>query len=152
MSGFSTGQNILCARYFWPFMFKYWIIRVQKCHNCHIYYWNMCAPVVPLHPIIVVGPFTKWVIDFLACNPHSVRGNGYIILVVDYLMKWVEEIPTYKHNGETYTIFIFNHVISRFWVPQAIITNHGSHFWNFMMTKLTVNLGLHYDNSTMYYQ
>eukprot|EP00253_Pinus_taeda_P009088 PITA_09088 len=29
-------------------------------------------------------------IDFMTCNPRLVRGHGYIIIVVDYFMKWVE--------------------------------------------------------------
>ena len=45
-------------------------------------------------------------------------------------------MPTYKDDGKTTTIFIFNHVIARFGVPQAIVTDHGSHFRNFMMIEL----------------
>ena len=46
---------------------------------------------------------------------------------------------------------MFNHTIARFGVPQAIITDHGSHFWNIMMTELTDQLGLRHDSSTPYY-
>ena len=42
-------------------------------------------------------------------------------------------------------------MISRFGVPQAIITDHGSHFRNIMMTELSDQLGLRHDNSTPYY-
>ena len=31
-------------------------------------------------------------------------------------------------DGKTAAQFIFNHIISRFGVPQAIVTDHGSHF------------------------
>ena len=87
----------------------------------------MHAPPAPLHPIIVVGPFAKWGIAFITCNPHSV-GHGYIILTVNYFRKWVEVMPTFTIDGKTAATFIFNHVIARFGVPQAIITDHGSHF------------------------
>jgi hypothetical protein len=33
----------------------------------------------PLHPMVLVGPFVKWGIDFMTCHPHSARGHGYII-------------------------------------------------------------------------
>jgi len=36
-------------------------------------------------------------------------------------------------------------------VPQAIITNHGSHFHDYMMADLTSKLGLRHDISTPYY-
>eukprot|EP00253_Pinus_taeda_P032364 PITA_32364 len=111
----------------------------------------MHAPPAPLHPIIVVAPFKKWGIDFITCNPHLAGGHAYIILAVDYCTKWAEAMPTFSANGKTVTIFIFNHIIARFGVPQVIITDHGSHFRNIMMTELTDQLGLRHDSSTPYY-
>jgi len=72
----------------------------------------MQAPPSPLHPIIVVGPFAKWGIDFVTCNPHSFEGHGYAILAVDYFTKWAEAMATYEDDKKTATIFIFNHVIA----------------------------------------
>eukprot|EP00253_Pinus_taeda_P020982 PITA_20982 len=137
MSGYATTQKILHAGYFWPSMFKDCINVVQKCHNCQIFDRQMRAPPAPLHPIIVIGPFSKWGIDFIACNPHSARGHAYIILAVDYFTKWAEAMPTFEADGKTAAIFVFNHIIARFCVPQAIITDHGCHFRNIMMTELT---------------
>ena len=37
-------------------------------------------------------------------------------------------MPTFEADGKTAAIFIFNHIIARFGVPQAIITDHGCHF------------------------
>ena len=111
----------------------------------------MCAPPAPLHPIIVVGPFVKWGIDFITCNPHSDGGHGYIILAVYYFTKWAEAMPTIAEDGKTATTFIFNDVIASFSVLQAIITEYGSHFQNTMMTRLFDQLGLCHDNSTPYY-
>ena len=62
------------------------------------------------------------------CKPTSARGHGYIIVAMDYFAKWSKEIPTYPEDGNTATLFLFNHVISRFGFPQAIVTNHGPHF------------------------
>ena len=60
-------------------------------------------------------------------------------------------MPIFKNTGKDATLFIFNHIIAWFGVPQDIVTNHGSHFRNFMMSKLTEKLGLHHENSTPYY-
>jgi hypothetical protein len=105
----------------------------------------------PLHPIVSVDPFAKWGIDFMTCHPHSVGGHGYIIVVVDYFTKWAEAMPRFDNNRKTIALFLFNHVIARFGVPQAIIIDHDSHFRNFMMSELTEKLGLRHDNSTPYY-
>ena len=105
----------------------------------------------PLHPIVSIGPFTKWDIDFMTCNPYSIGGNGYIIIAVDYFTKWVEAMPTFENTGKTIALFIFNHIITRFGISQAIVTDHGSHFQNFMTSELTEKLGLQHENSTPYY-
>jgi transposase InsO family protein len=87
----------------------------------------------------------------MTCNPHSAEGHGCIIVTVDYFTKWVEAMPTFDNTTKTTNLFIFNHIITRLGVPQAIFTDHGSHFRNFMMFELTEKLGLRHENSTPYY-
>jgi transposase InsO family protein len=101
--------------------------------------------------VVSVGPFAKWGIDFMTCHPHSIEGHGYIIVAVDYFMKWVEAMSTFDNIGKTTTLFIFNHIITCFGVPQALIIDHGSHFRNFMMSELTEKLGLLHEKSMPYY-
>jgi hypothetical protein len=101
--------------------------------------------------VVSIGHFAKWGIDFMTCHPHSVGGHGYIIVAVDYFMKWAEVMPTFDNTGKTSTLFIFNHIIAHFGVPQAIVTDHGSHFRKFMMFKLIEKLGLHHEKSAPYY-
>eukprot|EP00253_Pinus_taeda_P017459 PITA_17459 len=60
-------------------------------------------------------------------------------------------MPTLSEDGHTTAQFLFNHVISWFGVPQAIVTDHGKHFRNHMMAELTTQLGLRHDSSTPYY-
>ena len=50
-------------------------------------------------------------------KPTSAGGHGYIIVAVDYFAKWAKAMPTYTEDGKTTTLFLFNHVISRFGVP-----------------------------------
>ena len=68
------------------------------------------------------------------CKHTSARGHGYIIVAMDYFTKWAEAMPTYAKDGKIVTLFLFNHIIARFGVPQAIITDHGSHFRNWMIS------------------
>jgi hypothetical protein len=60
-------------------------------------------------------------------------------------------MPTFDNTRNTTTLFIFNHIIPHFGVPHAIVTNHSSHFRNFMMSELMEKLGLHHENATPYY-
>ena len=110
-----------------------------------------CTHPTPLHPVVAVGPFEKWGIDFMDYIPTSVGGHGYIIVAVDYFTKWVEAMPTYVEDGKTVALFLFNHIIARFGIPRAIVTDHGSHFQNKMMLELNIKLGFFHDKSTPYY-
>ena len=151
LSGLATAQKILQVGYFWPILIKDCIESVKKCHPCQIFSRKMRAHPAPMFPIITVGPFTKWGIDYTTCNPPSTRGHRYIIVAVDYFTKWVEAMPTFKDDGETAALFLFNQIIARFGVPREIVTDHGSHFQNQMMSELTSNLGLRQEHSSPYY-
>jgi len=87
----------------------------------------------------------------MTCKPTWAGGHGYIIVAMDYFTKWAETMPTLNNSGETNVLFFFNHVVARFGVLQAIVTDHGSHFHNHMMIELNAKLGLSHDSSTPYY-
>jgi len=151
ISGLATSQCILCAGYFWPSLFKDCVEAVKHCHPCQIYTQKMCAHPAPLFPVITVGPFTKWGIDFTTCNPPSAANHKYIIVAVDNFTKWADAMPTYKNDSETTTLFLFNQIISRFGIPREIVTYHGSHFQNQLMSKLALKLCFQQEHLSPYY-
>ena len=85
------------------------------------------------------------------CKATSARGHDYIIVAINYFTKWAEAIPTYAEDGKTATLFLFNHIIARFGVPQSIVIDHGSHFRNQMMEEMSAKLGFHREKSMPYY-
>jgi hypothetical protein len=151
LSGMATTQKILRAGYFWPSIFKDCIEAVKKCPPCQICNKKARTHPMPMHPIIAIGPFAKWGIDFMQCKPTSAGGHGYIIVTVDYFTKWAEAMPTFLNDVCTAALFLFNHIITRFGVPRAIFTDHGAHFKNQMMSELHVKLGFRHENSSPYY-
>jgi hypothetical protein len=82
----------------------------------------------PMFHVIVVGRFTKWGTNFTTCHLASSMGHRYIIVRVEYFTKWVKSMPTFRNDGETVTLFIFNHIVARFGIPKDTVTDHGSHF------------------------
>jgi hypothetical protein len=88
----------------------------------------MRAHPAPIFPVIVVGPYTKYGIDFTIFHVASTRGHSYIIVVVYYFTKWVKAMMTFSNDGETTKLFIFNQTIARFDIPKEIVIDHGSHF------------------------
>ena len=55
---------------------------------------------IPLQGNLVVQIFYVWGIDFMGPFPPSL-GNLYILLVVDYVSKWVEDITCLRNDANT---------------------------------------------------
>jgi hypothetical protein len=66
----------------------------------------------------------------MQCKTTSAGGHGYIIIAVDYFTKWAKATPTFLNDDKTLSLFLFNYIITRFEIPQAIMTDHESHFQN----------------------
>lgn len=109
--GLDIAQKILHPGYFLPSIFEDCIEAVKRCHPCQVYTWKMRGHATPLFHLITISPFTKWGIDFTTCNLLSTANHKYIILAVDYVMKWAKAMPTYKNDSET-SLLLFNQIIS----------------------------------------
>ena len=62
--------------------------------------------------------------------------NVYVLLVADYISKWVEAIACPKNDASTMVGFIQRNNFSRFGAPRAMISDEGSHFENKVSAKL----------------
>ena len=60
---------------------------------------------MPLQGILVVQIFYVWGIDFMRPFLPSI-GNQYILLVVDYVSKWVEVITCPRNDANTIVGFM----------------------------------------------
>ena len=80
-------------------------------------------------PILVVEIFYVWGIDFMGNFPKSF-GNLYIILAMDYILKWVEEIAIHTDDSKVVVDFVKANIFAKFGLPRAIISDRGIHFCN----------------------
>ena len=96
---------------------------------------------LPMKGIIEVELFDVWGIDFMGPFPSSYN-NKYILLVVDYVSKWVEAISTPTNNAKVVLNFLIRNIFTRFATPQAIISDEGNHFFSRMMDKLLLKYGV----------
>ena len=69
-------------------------------------------------------------------------GNLYILLVMDYVSKWVEAIACPRNDVSIMVGFIQRHILSRFEAPRTIISDEGSHFENKVFAKLMNRYGI----------
>ena len=87
----------------------------------------------------------------MTCNPPSCGNHKYIVVVVDYFTKWIEAMPAYDNTTEITVWFFFNHVITRFFIPKELVSDHGKHFENEIFQELSQNLGFSHDFTSLYY-
>ena len=78
------------------------------------------------------------------------NGYSYILLAVDYVSKWVEAIATRTNDAKVVLEFVRAHIISRFGMPRAIISDGGSHFCNRSFDALYKKYGVNHRVSTPY--
>ena len=69
-------------------------------------------------------------------------GNLYILLVVDYVSKWMEVIACPINDANIVVWFIQINILSRFGAPRTIISDERSHFANKVFSKLMSRYGI----------
>nr|GEW18414.1 DNA-directed DNA polymerase [Tanacetum cinerariifolium] len=95
---------------------------------------------MPQNSIQVCKIFEVWGIDFMGPFSSS-RGNKYILMVVDYLLKWVEvkALPT---NDARVVCKFLKSLFSRFGTPRATISDRETHFCNDQFAKVMLKYGV----------
>nr|GEV75561.1 retrovirus-related Pol polyprotein from transposon 17.6 [Tanacetum cinerariifolium] len=91
----STAQKVFNAGFFWPTIYRDADDLVTRCDACQRQGKISQHDEMPQNAIQVCKIFDLWGINFMGPFPSS-RGKKYILVVVDYLSKWVEAkaLPT----------------------------------------------------------
>ncbi|XP_062502507.1 uncharacterized protein K02A2.6-like [Corticium candelabrum] len=104
----------------------------------------------PLQPIPVGGPFHRVAVDVLTL-PHTTRGNGYVVVFVDYLTKWPEALPTADHTAETIAQLLLGHIICGRGVPVELLSDRGPDFLSQLIREVCQLAGIKKINTASYH-
>ncbi|KAK9042484.1 hypothetical protein V6N11_017554 [Hibiscus sabdariffa] len=127
--GNKTAAKVLQSVFYWPTLHGDAQLFCQQCDRCQRTGNISRRNEMPLQNILEVELFDVWGIDFMGPFPSSF-GNLYILLVVDYVSKWVEAIATTHNDAKTVQRFIKKNIFTRFGTPRVIISDEGRHFDN----------------------
>ncbi|RDX64349.1 Retrovirus-related Pol polyprotein, partial [Mucuna pruriens] len=89
-----TARKVLDCGFYWPTIFRDAYQLVSTCEKCQKA--GMTISIrheMPEQPILFCEVFDVWGIDFMGPFPVS-NGYSYILLVVDYVSRWVKAIAT----------------------------------------------------------
>ena len=124
-----------------PTLFKDSAELVNNCDRCQRMGNINRRNEMPLQGILVVQIFDVWGIGFMGPFQPSF-GNLYILLVVDYVSKWVEAIACPRNDSNKVVGFIQRNIFSRYGALRTIISNEGSRFANKLFAKLLSRYGV----------
>jgi len=60
--------------------------------------------------------------------PQSQKGNMYILVMCDYLTKWLEAYAIPNHKAETIARIFVEEIVFRYGVPRKLLTDRGTEF------------------------
>jgi len=109
-NGERTAAKVLQLGFFWPTLFKDAHMHVQHCDSCQRTGNISRRHEMPLRNIEEIEVFDCWGIDFIGPLPRSFM-NEYILLVVEYISRWVQAIPTQKADAKTVIKFLMKHIL-----------------------------------------
>ncbi|KAK1644404.1 hypothetical protein QYE76_062209, partial [Lolium multiflorum] len=142
--------------YFWddPHLYKEGVDDARKfilsCDECQRVGNISRRNEMPMNYTLVIEPFDCWGFDFMGPFPSS-EGNTHILVVVDYVTKWVEAIPTKSADGETSLRMLLDIIFPRFGVPRYIMTDGGSHFIHGGFRKTLAKYGINHRIASAYH-
>jgi len=95
-----------------------------KCQTCKQQPLNVLPENLATSPGL---PFTRVSLDIIGPLYVTSKGNKYIIVLVDYMTKWVEAAPLPKIESADVIEFLTS-VFCRHGIPEVLITDNGPQF------------------------
>ncbi|XP_061345091.1 uncharacterized protein LOC133290944 [Gastrolobium bilobum] len=123
---------------------------LEKCDKCQRTGNISRKDEIPLNFILEVELFDVLGIDFMGPFPMS-YSNQYILVVVDYMSKWVEAATLPTNDAKVVVSFLRKNIFTCFAVPRAIISDGGTHFCNKQFESLLTKYGITHKVATPYH-
>ncbi|CAN6704221.1 unnamed protein product [Malus baccata var. baccata] len=145
-----TALKVLECGFYWPTIFRDARTFCMSCDRCQRTGNIGPKQQMPQTPIFSVEIFDVWGIDFMGPFPSS-HGFLYILLVVDYVSKWVEAKATRTNDSRVVADFVKTNIFARFGMPRVLISDGGSHFCNRTIEALLKKYNVTHKVATPYH-
>ena len=137
----NTVAKVATARLYWPTLHKDVEAFVKSCERCQKVGNISMRNEMPQNYILECEVFDCWGIDFM--GPFTLSyGNGYILVGIYYVSKWVEGIASPTNDHKVVMKPFKSIIFPRFGVPKIVISDGGSHFAKNELNKLLKKYGV----------
>jgi hypothetical protein len=89
---FRANAKLWQSGFYWPTMYEDAMSFVRQCSRGQKHRNINARDAMPLMTKLHIDIFDVWGIDFIGPFPNP-EGCKYILVVVDYISKWVEALP-----------------------------------------------------------
>ncbi|GJU49546.1 reverse transcriptase domain-containing protein [Tanacetum coccineum] len=101
---------------------------IRKCNDCQIHRPVPRNPQQPLTPITALWLFYKWGIDIASPFPEGPGKVKFLIVAMDYFMKWIEAKAVATITDSQVKKFVWDNIVCRFGLPGEIVSNNDKQF------------------------
>jgi hypothetical protein len=123
---------------------------IQRCGACQRHENINSRDDISLTNNLQIELFDVWRIDYV--GPFSKLKNcEYILVVVDYISKWVEAMPCRATDAKNSKKIFEETIFPRFGVPRMVISDGGTHFTNKNFHNYLSKHGIHHNVATPYH-
>ncbi|RDY03365.1 Retrovirus-related Pol polyprotein, partial [Mucuna pruriens] len=146
-----TARKVLDCGFYWPTIFRdayQFVSTCKKCQKARVAISRRHE--MPQQPILFYEVLDVWGIDFMGPFPVS-NGYSYILLVVDYMSRWVEAIANKTNDAKVVIDFLKFNIFCQFGMSKVLISDQGSHFYNRVMSSLLHKYGVVHRIATAYH-
>ena len=101
-----------------------------------------------LTPMTAPWPFAQWGLDIMGPLPMAVRQLKFLVVGIDYFMKWVEAETLATIMEKNVRSFVWRFIICRFGIPRVLVSDNGKQFDNDSFRNFCSQLGIrnHYSS------
>nr|GEZ88221.1 reverse transcriptase domain-containing protein [Tanacetum cinerariifolium] len=145
----NTAKKVFDSGFYWPTIYRDAHDLVKSCDACQRQGKILQRDEMPQNSIQVCKNFDVWGIDFIGPFSSS-RGNKYVLVVVDYLLKWVKAKALPTNDGRVVCKFLKS-LFTRFGTPRAIISDRETHFYNDQFVKVMLKYSVTHRLATAYH-
>ena len=123
---------------------------IRRCQKCQLQGSITTHNAMPLHYNLQIEIFDVWGIDFMGLFPKS-HDSEYILVVVDYVSKWVEALPCRAADAKHARRMFHEVIFPRYGTPKMVISDGGSHFIDKTFRNFLEELGARHNIATPYH-
>ena len=124
---------------------------MKNCDQCQRFAPNIYQLGGVLNTLSSPWSFVQWGLDIVCPFLKSVGNKRYLLVDMDYFIKWVEAEPLANIKDVDAKKFVWKNIVTRFRVPRTLISDNDFQFDSKSLRRYCCDLGITNKYSTPAY-